>query len=88
MAKKIKQEVKQEQVQPRDIKLIEQEYNQLCMQGGNLQYQIACLSEDLANVNARQKAVNQEGFAVKQAQKAIANAALDEIASITPSENN
>jgi prefoldin subunit 5 len=61
------EEIKQE---TRDLPTIEKDYSQLCLQAGNIQYQIFALQQDLDAVNKRQKEVNQEGYALKVAAQA------------------
>ncbi len=44
----------------RDIKVIQQEYTQKCMQAGDLQYKIICMKNDLDGLNELIRGLNQE----------------------------
>jgi len=54
---------------PREMKEIEQEYQQQCYQAGSLQYQIKILNKELDNINGRIEAINKEAAARKQLDK-------------------
>lgn len=51
---------------PREWSDIQKEYQELCMNAGQLQYQITVYEADLARMNARLLEINNEGAARKQ----------------------
>ncbi len=54
----------------RTLEEIKREYTNICVQAGHLQYQIATLKTDLANINSTLKDLNLEGAAAEAAESA------------------
>lgn len=54
----------------RPLEEIRKEYTNICVQAGHLQYQIATLEIDLANINLTLKDLNLEGAAAEAAESA------------------
>ncbi len=61
--KKAKKAVDQTAPEPRDIKAITDEYNQLKAQAGEVQYQVYALKSNLDQMNQRLLQLNHEGAA-------------------------
>jgi hypothetical protein len=62
---------------PRPMAEIQQAYQNLCAQTGQLQYQIAVQTEDLAKLNEQLKLVNREASARQQLDKEALERAKD-----------
>lgn len=60
---------------PRPFAEIQQQFNQLCFQAGQLQYQIFCLTKDLGLLNDNLRDINVEAAASQAAEKAAKAAA-------------
>lgn len=61
--KKAKKAVDQAAPEPRDLKAITDEYNQLKAQAGEVQYQVYALNSNLEQMNQRLLHLNHEGAA-------------------------
>jgi len=55
---------------PREMTAIQQEYQQLCANAGQVQYQVAIFTRELENINKRLEGVNNEAAARQQLDKA------------------
>ncbi len=58
---------------PRDLKDIQNEYNQVSLKAGQNQYQIHVLNKDLAYLNERLISINQEAAARQKLDKEAAD---------------
>lgn len=78
---------------PRPLREIEQEYGQLVQRAGQIQYQIDTQQRDLKALNDTLRDLNQEAYAVKQAEakaeaEAKAASELPNLTSDSPKESN
>lgn len=53
--------------EPRTLDNVRSEYHNLCLQAGNLQYQIHALSQDLETLNLQLRDLNLEAAAIQAA---------------------
>ncbi len=72
---------------PRELPVIQQEYQNLCVKAGHLQYQIVTLQKDLDALNSTLRDLNFEGAgAAAKAKKDEAEKAAKELADASSSE--
>lgn len=55
---------------PREMKEIQEEYHRLCINAGQVQYQLTVYQQELNNINERLRSINNEGAARTQLDKA------------------
>lgn len=72
---------------PRSIPEINNEYQQLCLQAGHIQYQVFCHEKDLVILNDQLRDLNLEGAAAQQAAKEAEKVAAEKAASQVPTSS-